>query len=90
MRNLGCGISAELASELRNPDSSQYQVFKRALKSVSALVDFALMAQYHSHTPDTLSYMQSYVLTFHRTKHIFLESRTRRLPALKQIARIGS
>jgi len=34
------------------------------------------MAQYWSHTPDTLSYMESYQQTFHRTKDIFLEFRT--------------
>ena len=31
------------------------------------------MAQYHSHTPDTLVYMEKYLQTFHRTKDIFLE-----------------
>jgi len=31
------------------------------------------MAQYRSHTPDTLSYMESYLQTFHQTKDIFLE-----------------
>jgi len=73
MRNLGRCISAIWASALRNPHSSQYQDFKSALKCVSALVEFTLMAQYHSHTPDTLSYMESYLQTFHRTKDIFLE-----------------
>ena len=76
MRNLACCISAVLASALRNPDSSQYQDFKSALKCVSALVDFTLMAQYRSHTPDTLSYMESYLQTFHRTKVILIELRT--------------
>jgi hypothetical protein len=76
MRNLGRCISAVLASALRNPDSSQYHDFKSALKCVSALVDFSLMAQYRSHTTDTLSYMESYLQTFHRTKDIFLEFRT--------------
>jgi len=60
-RNLGHCISAILASAFRNPDSSQYQDFKRALNCVSALADFTLMAQYRSHTPDTLSYMESYL-----------------------------
>jgi len=76
MRNLGRCISAVLASALRNPDSSEYQDFKSALKCVSALVDFTLIAQYCSHTPDTLSYMESYLQTFHRTKDTFLEFRT--------------
>jgi len=76
MRNLGHCISALLASALRNPDGSQYLHFKSPLKCVSALVDFSLMAQYRSHTPDTLSYMESYLQTFHRTKDIFLEFHT--------------
>jgi len=75
-RNLGRCISGELASALRNPDSSQYLDFKSALKSVTALVDFTLMAQFRSHTPDTLSYMESYLQIFHRTKDIFVKSRT--------------
>jgi len=76
MHNLGRSISAVLASALRNPDSSQYHNFKSALKSVSTLVDFSLMAQYHSHTPDPLVYMERYLQTFHRTKDMFLEFRT--------------
>jgi len=73
IRNLGRGISAVLPSALRNPDSSQYQDFKSTLKCVSVLVDLTLMGQYRSHTPDTLSYMESYLQTFHRTKDTFLE-----------------
>jgi len=76
MRNLGRSISAVFASAFRNPDSSQYQDFKSALKCVSTLVDFTHMAQYCSHTPDTLSYMESYLQTFRQTKVIFLEFRT--------------
>jgi len=34
------------------------------------------MAQYRSHTPDTLSYLERYLLTFPQTKDIFLEFRT--------------
>jgi len=61
MCNLGGCISAVLASALRNPDSSQYQDFKSAFKCVCAVVGFTLLAQYRSHTPDTLSYMESYL-----------------------------
>jgi len=76
MRNLGCCISAVLASALRNLDSSHYHNFNSALKCVSALVDFSLMAQYQSHTRDTLSYMESYLQSFHWTTDIFLAFRT--------------
>jgi len=61
MRNLSRGISPVLVSALRNPDSSLYQDFKSALKCVRAPVDSTLMAQYRSHTPDTLSYIESYL-----------------------------
>jgi len=74
-RKLGRCISAVFASALRNPDSSQYHDFKSGLKSVSALVDFSIMAQYRGQTPDTVSYMEGYLQTFHRTKEIFLEFR---------------
>jgi len=76
MRNLGRCISPVLASALRNPDSSQHQVFNIPLKCVGALVYFFLITQYRSHTPDTLAHMERYLLTFHQTKDIFLEFRT--------------
>ena len=33
------------------------------------------MAQYRSHTPETLEYMETYLRTFYRTKDIVLEFR---------------
>ena len=76
MRTLGRCISAVSGSALRNPEGSQHQDFNIALKCVGALVDFTLMTQYRSHTPDTLAYMESYLQTFHQTKEVFLEFRT--------------
>src|SRR5437588_1657865 len=76
MHNLGHCASAVLASALRNPDSSQQHDFGRALKCVGALVDLSLMSQYRSHTPDTLSYLENYLQTFHQTNDVFLEFRT--------------
>jgi len=76
MCNLGRCISAVLASTLQNPYRSQYQDFKSALKCLSVLVDLTLMAQYRSHTLDTLWYMESNLQTLHRTKYIVLEFRT--------------
>ena len=73
MRNLGRCISPVFASALRDPDGSQQLPFKRALQCVCSLIDFSLMAQYYSHTPETLVYMETYLQTFHRTKDIFLE-----------------
>jgi len=37
------------------------------------LVDFHMMAQYRSHTLDTIAYMEEYLDQFHRMKDIFLE-----------------
>jgi len=76
MPNLGGCIEAVLGSALRNPDSSQYYDLKRALKSVSTLVDFTRIAEYRSDTPDIVSYMERYPQIFHRTKVILLEFRT--------------
>ena len=76
MHYLGRCISTVLSSALRNPDSSQHQDFNIALKCVGALVDFSLMTQYRSHTPDTLAYIERYLQTLHLTKDIFLEFRT--------------
>jgi len=73
MRNLGRYISAVLACALRNPDRSQHQDFNIALKCVGSLVDFSLITQYRSPTPDTLAYMERYLQTFHQRKDIFLE-----------------
>jgi len=73
MSNLDRCISAIFVSGSRIPDSSQYQDFKSAVKCLNVLVDLTLMAQYRSPPPDTLSYMESYLPTFHRTKDIFLE-----------------
>src|SRR5690606_24260131 len=41
-----------------------------AIKAVQALTDFCLMAQYRSHMPATLHYMQRYLADFHKYKHV--------------------
>jgi len=61
---------------IANPDSSHHHDFPITLRCVSALVHFSIMAQYRSHTPDTRSYLERYLLTFHRMKDIFPEFRT--------------
>ena len=58
---------------LRQPGGAQAIPFKPALRCVRALVDFNMMAQYRSHTPDTIAYMEDYLDLFHRMKDIFLE-----------------
>ena len=73
MRNLGRCLLGVLAVALRQPNSTQVLPFKRALACVRSLLDFSLMAQYRSHTPETLDYMEQYLNRFHDTKDIFLE-----------------
>jgi len=73
MHNLSQCISAVLASALRNPDCSQHYHIQIALNSITALVDFSLRAQYCSHTLDTLSYLETYLRTFHQTNDISLQ-----------------
>ena len=92
MQNLGRCISSVFASSMRNPDGSQQLPFKRALQSVCSVIDFSLMAQYRSHTPETLEYMETSLRTFHRTKDIFLEFRTTKaiLYAQGQNVKIGN
>ena len=64
-----------LAVALPQPDSTQVQHFKRPLTCVGSLLDFTMMAQYRSHTDETIQYMENYANRFHETKDIFLEFR---------------
>jgi len=73
IRNLGRCILGVLAVALHQPQSSQVIPFKHALRCVRALVDFTMMAQYRSHTSDTIAYMEHYLNQFDRMKGIFLE-----------------
>jgi len=75
MRNLGRCFLRVLAVALRQPDSTQVQPVRGALTWVRSLLDFIMMAQYRSHTPESISYMEEYAPQFHETKDIFLEFR---------------
>ena len=75
MRNLRPCILRVLAVALLQPQSSQVVPFKHALGYVRALVNFSMMAQYRSHTSDTIVYMEDYLDRFHKMKGIFLEFR---------------
>ena len=55
---------------------AQQSPFVDAIQCVRALVDFTLMAQYWSHTEDTLEYMEQYLQDFHRYKVVFQEFRS--------------
>ena len=68
-------VLAALAVALREPSPSQRHLFNRALECVKNLVDFHLMAQYLSHTAETLGYLDDYLRRFHEDKDVFLEFR---------------
>ena len=65
MQNLGRCLLGVLAVALRQPDSTQVISFKRALECVRAFVDFNMMAQYRSHTDETMVYMENYLGQLH-------------------------
>ncbi|KAF8426488.1 hypothetical protein BGX38DRAFT_1147120 [Terfezia claveryi] len=48
---------------------------KIAIRAVHALSDFCLIAQYRSHTPETIQYMSNYLQDFHKYWHVFGEFR---------------
>ena len=73
MRNLGRCLLRVLPVALRQPARRQVIPFKHAPDCVRALVDFNMMVQYRSHTPETIAYMEEYLDQFHRMKDIFLE-----------------
>ena len=75
MRNLGRCLLGVLAVALKQPDSAQALPFKRALTCVRSLLDFSMIAQYRSHTQETIGYMEQYLNRFHATKDVFLEFR---------------
>lgn len=70
-------------------DSNRYEI-GLAIKAVRALTDFSLMAQYRSHTPAILHYMQRYLADFHKYKQVLASAhaseaqKTRKRQALKE------
>jgi len=75
MRNLGHCTLGVLVMALRQPGGAQVIPFKCARGCLRALVDFNMMAEYRSHTSDTIAYMEDYLDQFHKLKDIFLEFR---------------
>ena len=43
----------------------------KVTKAIRALLDFIYIAQYHSHSNDTLEYLRTALQDFHKNKHIF-------------------
>jgi hypothetical protein len=65
----------------------------RVIKAVRALMDFLFLAQYKSHTSDTISQMQDHLIQFHDNKAIFLDLGVRtqfNLPKLHSLSHYKS
>ena len=75
MRAFGRIVLAALAVALLKPSPSQRLMFNSALRCTRNLVDFHLMAQYQSHTAETLKYLDDYLKGFHKEKEILLAFR---------------
>lgn len=75
MRNLVKVLLPALAASLRRPTAEQRPLFDKAIRCIRHLVDFTLMAQYRSHTMETLEFLERYLMGFHREKDVFLEFR---------------
>src|SRR5258708_7598556 len=65
----------------------------RIIKAVHALLDFLFLAQYESHTSDTISWMQDQLRQFHENKVVFLDLSMRmqfNLPKLHSLSHYTS
>ena len=65
----------------------------RIVRTVRALMDFLFLAQYGSHTSDTISKMQDYLIQFHDNKAIFFDLGVRQqfnLPKLHSLTHYAS
>ncbi|KAF8415356.1 hypothetical protein BGX38DRAFT_1081411, partial [Terfezia claveryi] len=49
---------------------------KIAIRCVRYIMDFCLIAQYRSHTPQTICYMNQYLRKFHNNLHMIQDVRS--------------
>ncbi|KAG0633391.1 hypothetical protein HOY80DRAFT_896568 [Tuber brumale] len=73
MRNLVRGLLPCFAAALCHP----------SLTCVRSIIDFTLMAQYQSHTEETIQYLERYLKAFHDHKDVFKEYRKDKSTARK-------
>ncbi|KAG0632906.1 hypothetical protein HOY80DRAFT_897386, partial [Tuber brumale] len=58
MRNLVRVLSPCFATALCRPSTALRLIFTKALTCVRSIIDFTLMAQYQSHTEETIQYLE--------------------------------
>ena len=64
-----CGRRKHIQGRLSSAQSDA----KIAIRCVRAITDFCLMAQYRSHTRQTIGYMAEYLQQFHKCMHVVSE-----------------
>src|SRR3989442_535160 len=67
--SLGRLLTAKAKAENKNRD----KIFNSILQYTRSLVDFHLISQYKSYTPQTLGWIQVYFAEFHEIKAVFLK-----------------
>ena len=72
---LACFTAAMRQQSVPSLSAAALRDSKVAIKCVRAITDFCLMAQYRSHTPQTIGYMDEYLRDFHKFMYIFGEFR---------------
>lgn len=85
-----CSILLGLIVDLPLPGG---HVPSRVVKAVRALLDFLYLAQFPSHTTETLRHLQDSLARFHDNKAVFVDLGTRRdfnLPKLHALLHYGS
>jgi len=56
------------------------KVMQKAIHACHALLNFIYLAQYKSHTPNTLNYLYDALELFHQTKNEFISLGARKPP----------
>ena len=73
---LACFTAAlQRRKDVQGPLSSTQSDAKITIRCVQAITDFCPMAQYWSHTLQTIGYMTQYLQQFHECMHVFSEYR---------------
>ncbi|KAG0635442.1 hypothetical protein HOY80DRAFT_893052, partial [Tuber brumale] len=75
MRNLVRVRLPCFATALCRPSTAERLIFTKALTCVRSIIDFTLMAQYQSHTAETIQYLERYLKAFHDHKDVFKKYR---------------
>ena len=70
-----CSILLGLVADLPVPGGRNSS---RVIKAVRGLLDFLQLAQFESHSTDTLDQLQSALFTFHENKDVFIDLEIRR------------